>query len=540
MQHFSEHQLPISLGGKFHPHNDHSFVPGSPLSPSHAPPRPKLPRQQSHPDHLCEIGQGAEVDKMIGQRHKYSGNLISVLDSRGRSHSGSAADRTHLRPLQPMIPPQSNSPPFTSGGHKVNHHQLKSKNWLHNRTVIEEHPTTHAKPIIPPQVVTGNASKSTDDSPLTSQATPTNLSGKAISSGGGVASRIQNFEQHTTDSVYNKGHSKSFVMPDGVKKPSRPMKALVQVGDKGSCVDRGDIGHRSEEQKKRLQWGGGDKRDRGVATGEQQRAREDEQRKKREEDMKRQRREEDRLQDERRKKGAHNNQIKKSLADDYENVDLGPPPATGSVGKSSETKSSPVSDSRRKHGVDDLSSSPVSDSRRKHGVDDPSSSGYENVAIHYTRQQQPPDSSKAAVSGHKVKQHGSSGGTGLHHKTHHRARKTKDKLPTASSSSSNSPAAAGGPSIKKHQYENITILTGPVPYLSNLSSSDDSEDFSGDESPAAPKEVIYENFGSDGGNQSMTAVELERHLTKKEKKGMSAEYLRIKNEPLAHPHITCK
>ena len=97
-------------------------------------------------------------------------------------------------------------------------------------------------------------------------------------------------------------------------------------------------------------------------------------------------------------------------------------------------------------------------------------------------------------------------------------------------------------SSSRHDYENIQILTpaGPIPYpLDTSSSDDDSEAFSGDEAPS-PQEIIYENFGFDKGNQLMMAEELEKHLNREQKKGMSAEYLRIKNEPLAHSYTVCK
>ena len=48
-------------------------------------------------------------------------------------------------------------------------------------------------------------------------------------------------------------------------------------------------------------------------------------------------------------------------------------------------------------------------------------------------------------------------------------------------------------------------------------------------------EVIYENFGPDEGNRWMSARELQQYVNSKEKKGLSAEYYKIKNEPLSGP-----
>ena len=64
--------------------------------------------------------------------------------------------------------------------------------------------------------------------------------------------------------------------------------------------------------------------------------------------------------------------------------------------------------------------------------------------------------------------------------------------------------------------------------------SDDDDVLFGKEGPPGMKkdEVIYENFGPDAGNRHMSIDELEKHILKQEKKGLSAEYLKIKNEPL--------
>ena len=46
-------------------------------------------------------------------------------------------------------------------------------------------------------------------------------------------------------------------------------------------------------------------------------------------------------------------------------------------------------------------------------------------------------------------------------------------------------------------------------------------------------EIIYENFGPDEGNRWMTIDELEQYVSTKGKTGLSAEYFKIKNDPLS-------
>lgn len=259
-------------------------------------------------------------------------------------------------------------------------------------------------------------------------------------------------------------------------------------------------------------------RERGAEGREKEREkeREDEQRKKREEEMRRLRREEDRLQRERRERDKQpTGPIKQaSLLGDYENVDLGPPSPVRSKqhSKVRDIKTAPA-EPRKRNDVGEVKRAP-----RDHTMD------YENVAVHYTRSNsRSPETPKLALG------QSSRGGA-----SRSKDVTTKEKGGVASGTK-RSPRM-------RHQYENITILTesGPIPYLHDISDSeDDSEDFSGDESPA-PKEVIYENFGLDKGNHDMSAEEMEKHLQQEGKKGISAEYLRIKNEPLAHPHTACK
>ena len=84
----------------------------------------------------------------------------------------------------------------------------------------------------------------------------------------------------------------------------------------------------------------------------------------------------------------------------------------------------------------------------------------------------------------------------------------------------------------------------PVPHPSPSEEHvmDDDDTLFGKEGPPGMKreEVIYENFGPDAGNKHMTVDEMERHVTKKDKKGLSAEYLKIKNEPLCGNYKACR
>ena len=547
LQYFSDYQLPASLGGKFHPYCDPT--PSSPVSPNHAPPRPKLPRQQSHPDNLCDAGE----EDRVGEKSKLVGNLVSQFNGRGRAraHSGSAADKAHLRPLPPQKPPLSQKPLSSTPSRCVNRPlpprskpqllvnsspagesgKLKPKNPFQQSDKLEDKPLHRVKHLRP-QVGSGNTGKATPSSPspssepsavlkgLTvsdeplacSQATPT-----AVRTGNtGIASRIQNFERQTdsnSSSFHNaRLHSRSVGGDDmgalRYTRAGRQTRALVsvQIGEEHGGDRQRERGGEREKEKR-------------------EQSREDELRKRREEEMRRLRREEDRLQRERREKNsatqaastaaAHNHQsTRSSLLDDYENVELGPPSAVrAKLPVSKASKASPA-EPRRRNAAEE-----VKKTQRDNAT------GYENVAILYVRSPshspEPPKMASGQPSGG-----GGGGGRG------HKAQESKEK---------GGVGAKQSPKMR-HQYENITILTaaGPIPYLQDTSSSEDSEDFSGDECPAAPKEVIYENFGLDKGNQMMTAEELEKHLSQQEKKGISAEYLRIKNEPLAHPYIACK
>ena len=487
-QHFSEHQLPITLGGKFHPHTDPS---PQPLSPGHAP-RPKLPRQQSHPEQLNEVVRGGGEQRALDRINRL--NPVTSPDHRTRSHSGSAADRAHLRPLHPMLPPSGKAPPAAShrgkspplpatttsepvdskprgegvGAALCQKTKLQKLRNMFQGKAEEDDPSFSA-PLKPPQVVTAGAAARRTPPPSSAHSTTSeNCSEPHLSrskatptvkiGGGGVASRIRNFEQVKTADGGGRGFDKRSDNEGGGanRHHGRGGRALVPV----------QIGSEGEK-----------------------RSREEEGRRRREEEMRRRRAEEDRIQRERR---AKDEPITKILEDDYENVDLGPP----SSGKT-DTPSSKRAEVKGQRAAET-------------GRDN--STAYENVPLNFPNKgQRSPDPSKQ--------------NRGNTHVKHSRAHKV---------------GVAGGPAPKKHQYENITILTeaGPVPY--HLDSSEDSDDSSGDESPADPQEVIYENYGVDSGNQQMGIEEIERYLAAKEKRGISAEYLRIKNEPLAHPYTACR
>ena len=267
---------------------------------------------------------------------------------------------------------------------------------------------------------------------------------------------------------------------------------------------RGDGQVRGEERGHNLERGGGEQE----KEGKKEHSREEELRRRREEEMRRLWSQPHRMERQGEKEKEQKKPPPSSLSDDYENVDLRPP-----------------STSKMKHiFTSKESSARIPDKKRKgQEMARDNSTDYENVAIHYTKSgTHSPEPLKLALGPT------STSGGGAKSKP---LRETKEKGGAVSATSPQ----------KKPQYENITILTasGPMPYLNDLSSSEESEDFSGDESPA-PKEVIYENFGFDSGNQPMSAEEIERHLATKEKNGISAEYLRIKNEPLAFPYIACK
>ena len=439
-------------------------------------------------------------------------NRIVVPDQRARSHSGSAADRAHLRPLHPMLPPsqgRGKSPPSpattTSELSPVDSKQgerfvaslCQKKKLQKLRDMFqgkgEEDPSFSAALLKPPQVVTaGAATRKT--TPLDSTHPSLENSGAAVSTvsneqqsqatptvkigGVGVASRIKNFEQVSTESGGRGFGNKTTGMDNegggANRHHGRGGRALVPV----------QIGSEGERQKER-----------------EKRSREEEGRRRREEEMRRRRAEEDRQQRERR---GREEPAKRSLEDDYENIDLGPPSSAKTTPSS---KRAEVTSKGRRQGAES-------------GRD--TSVAYENISLHFSGGKRSPDPSSKQNRG-----------------THSHREQPKDsrahnaaKVGVASS--------AGGHSPKKHQYENITILTesGPVPY--HPDSSEDSDDFSGDEIPPAPQEAIYENFGVDSGNQQMGPDDIEGHLTAKEKRGISAEYLRIKNEPLVHPHTACR
>lgn len=69
---------------------------------------------------------------------------------------------------------------------------------------------------------------------------------------------------------------------------------------------------------------------------------------------------------------------------------------------------------------------------------------------------------------------------------------------------------------------------------------EDDDTFFGQEGPPGMQELIYENFGPDQGNRFMTTEQLAAHAEKLGKKGLSTEYLRVRNEPITRPHKACR
>ena len=570
-----------------------SATPTSPGSKDHAHSHSsRLPRQQS-----CQDGLGNSVREERykveggGERSAYLvGNLVTQFDGRGRSHSGSSADRPHLRPLHPMLPPPRPSQPPTgaatkqksgspvparrinrpplpgskpqsggllsptgeSGGLKS--HSPRQKPQKPERPDDKTRYSPRVRPLKPPQVVGGNTMmKATPTSPSHSEATQKGFStsveplahakespSAALRQGNaGIASRIKNFEKQSDSPIPSlrstpRAHSKSFDDDMGAQRQARahrPSRALVpvQIGFGEGVKDRVDEQKRDREREREEE----SRREKQKEDEGQRRKREEDMRRLRREDdrKQRERREEEKIQKERREKEkkqqasqpASSQPVKRppplsrsSVLDDYENVDLSPLSAKLMKGPPK------VQPDKRKE-----TPKPSSKAQRPAGRDQPkklprdTAMGYENVAIHYVKSSSHSPEPPRMASGQ------ARGG----HKTSPKEGKEKGGV-----ASSVQPAAK-----KRHDYENISILTpaGPIPYLQDTSSSEDSEDFSGDESPA-PKEVIYENFGFEKGDLPMTADELEAYLSQLEKKGISAEYLRIRNEPLAHPHTACK
>lgn len=295
--------------------------------------------------------------------------------------------------------------------------------------------------------------------------------------GGGLASRIKNFEPSSEVGGGGRGNERGRggERSQGFGKRTKSIDNDIK-GSRGGLRPQGRV----VQARVPVQIGAS-----GSGGGETERAeKEKDERKKREEEMRKNRAEEDRKQRERR---AREQKVK----DDYENVDLGPP-----------IKATPRPPETTPPGPRLVSEQPGG---RNNAM------AYENVPLIKTQR-----SPKNPRSANKEPP------------------KQTRPLVTVGGASTASPAP------RRHQYENITILTesGPIPFHLDISSSEE-EGYSGDECPA-PQEVIYENFGADSGNQPMTADEIERHLEKKDKRGISAEYLRIKNEPLVHSSTACK
>ena len=92
------------------------------------------------------------------------------------------------------------------------------------------------------------------------------------------------------------------------------------------------------------------------------------------------------------------------------------------------------------------------------------------------------------------------------------------------------------------EYEVVEFRTKPqeTKPQERVDESSDDETLFGQDGPPGLQEVIYENFGPDAGNKLMTVDELDRHVSSKGKDGLSAEYLKIKNEPLCGPYTSCR
>ena len=129
----------------------------------------------------------------------------------------------------------------------------------------------------------------------------------------------------------------------------------------------------------------------------------------------------------------------------------------------------------------------------------------------------------------------------------HRGPQTKATAP------SNPPPAAGNPPAPvqqsdqnplpaplRHDYENIQLRTPVGDILYSVESDEESPLSADEDGLGPPEEAIYENFGPDEGNRLMNPEELERHISSKGKKGLSAEYLKIRNEPLMGFYRACK
>ncbi len=98
------------------------------------------------------------------------------------------------------------------------------------------------------------------------------------------------------------------------------------------------------------------------------------------------------------------------------------------------------------------------------------------------------------------------------------------------------------PKSSQSNYENVDIIPSPSTSPQQGDESSDEEVCLGEveEFAGPPEEVIYENFGPDEGNRSMTVDELEKHISTKGKQGLSAEYLKVKNEPLMGMYRACR
>lgn len=104
------------------------------------------------------------------------------------------------------------------------------------------------------------------------------------------------------------------------------------------------------------------------------------------------------------------------------------------------------------------------------------------------------------------------------------------------------PTKQSAPSSKQQNYENVEIGKSLAKSKTSKekAAEEDDEMLFGKEGPPGMQETIYENFGSDKGNRYMSIEELAAHVDELEKKGLSTEYLRVRNEPITGAHKACR
>ena len=596
LQYFSDYQLPTSLGGNFHPHPHPE--PAAPFSQNHASSQAMLPQQHSHP----QLGDH-EKDRLHRDQKQLVSNLVDQFDCghRDRSNSGSVMDKAHHPHPTPPVPPSraQNSSAASAKqklgifNHSVHVQHRQQQQQQQQRPVSstrsqpgaapqpphrDQKPTTKSRGLLhqdghdkkassqqfPPQpplpyqhhARLGGSSngKVTPSVPgmhaSLSQEEP-HLS-PMVKSDLGIAHRIRSFEldsSSTPSSTPNSSKAPSQSKPVAnsrvTQKGGRPTRPLVPIQ-----IQREERQKEEREREKERE------REREQEREEQERKRE----RKREERRKEKEREEERR---KREERVRANQREREKQQQLTTVQQPAPVYSEPVKKAKRTKSPTCTSTNEYEPVDigpmqsKVSSSPAKAPPEKQQQQEAnkrkrnSQSTYQNVVIQpsNSHSSEAPRMTLTPADGHmanKTKETTASNKTTYENVSLRRTNSHSSGLPRMASAEGRvERKAKGGVAPKssrtRHDYENIAILTaaGPIPYQPDNSSSDDDADFSGDESPA-PQEAIYENYGFDKGNRMMTADELEKHLAKQEKRGISAEYLRIKNEPLSHSHKACK